>query len=267
MRELGVDVWVPAGLPINQVPQTWGLDHFPWWVSAVVRLPGQRFFEIRVLDPSSDLVGRLRAREDVVFATDARFHDKSSAVAHAQLLDTHTLVGRIDLLDPGSEAAHRFWTVDNEGVFSGNPTPEKVLAYLEPVAPLTVHTQGHRAVFRPIAWESTPLVRDHGRAITGEAHWLVDGVRADRNLTVVFRSDRAAFARYTLFVDGQPVPHTVQFLHGRDSWEDVAVVVPHSLLSDGINDLGLVRDRGLDHAAVVHHIWCFQERSRKPRAR
>ncbi len=246
MRRMGVEVVVPAGLPNSRIPHSWGLDGFELFTSPVVLLPDQRFFEIRVLDAKSALVTVLRQRDDVLFADKAPLVPADRPVAHAELLDGHDLVDRLDLLDTASEDAHRFRTIEAPGVFTGNPRPEKVLGYLEPVQPLTVHTQGRHAAFHPVRWhashhgeEPTPIVRDGGRAITHEAHWLIDGVRADRDLTVLIRSDRAGFGRYHLFINGHKTPQRLQLLQ--------------------------VRDRGLDGACALYHAWFLQPSTHIPR--
>ncbi len=267
MRHLGVDVNIPAGRPLDRVPHSWSLTRTAEVVSAAVALPGDRFFEIMILDPESPLVDHLNSRDDVVFPDQANLVVKDELVAHGELLESHRVVDRLDLQLESSETEHRFYEVfDPDDPVRGD-FHDKVLAYLEPMTPLTKENQGDRVKFHPITWavsgdasgrEPTVILGDEGRLVHHEAHWWISGVSAEVDLTMIVRHDRCAFSQYSVFVNGQKVPDPLSTIRSRESWGEASVVIPSHYLLEGENDFALVRNRGRRGVAGLYHFWFLQ---------
>lgn len=268
MRSLGVDVVVPAGYPLNKVPHTWSLTGNSDVQAVAVSLPGDRFFEIIILDPDSTVSHHLNQCDRVISADDINLVMKDRLVAHRDLLESHRLVDRLDLQFESSEAEHRFYEVPDPETGAESQHHNKALAYLVPKTPLTKRNQGERAEFHPVIWENkrasagteaTVFLGDEGRALTDEAHWWISGVSSDRDLTMIVRHDRCAFSQYRVFVNGQRLPNALSLLRSRESWGEVSVVIPREFLLDGANDIGLIRDRGRREVAGLYYLWFLQQ--------
>lgn len=203
-----------------------------------VRLDDGRYVDFTLLNPAlrprlTD--PRLVFHEPAALADAGRRHQPMLAVAGWEVID------QLDWGDEADEARHQFRESQAADAPYGHSWHTKLLAYLPP--------------------RDTVRLEDDGRRIHGSAEWVVDGVRADRDLAVVARIDHTGGGIYDLEINGHPAPEPLVTPWRPDEWwGEVRAVIPAELLRAGPNDLRLVRRAAPDHDAEFYRMWFLQPR-------
>jgi hypothetical protein len=238
MRERGIEVYL-------QWPQLWdfppalGMDERPGETNASLRLPTGRYFDVVFLNPAGELVRNLRNQGDVVFRDPSQLIPKDQMVLHAWLLGDHRLVDRLDWEDPESEDLHEFEELFDEKAPYGHNRHDKVLAYLG----LGVQR----------------VLRDEGRVIYHQASWVVRGVSASKDMTMIVRHNHLVSNNYHLLVNGRRLPYLLKFPRLPEQWGEVRMIIHREFLREGENRFLISRDRAVDGEVEFFHMWFLQK--------
>ncbi len=237
MRERGVDVYL-RWPKLWDFPPALAMDAAEGEINASLRLPSGKYFDVIFLNPESDLVRNLRARDGVVFKDLSRVLPKEDMVIHAPLLTDDRIVDSVDLEVPESEAAHHFEEIFDPDAPYGHNYHDKVLAYL--------------------GFGEPGVLRDEGRKIFHRAVWIIDGVAANEDLEVVVRHDHTVSSSYHVEVNGRPSPRDLVFPRLPEQWGETRLIIPRDLLRDGENRFLITRDRSIIGEAEFYYMWFLQ---------